>query len=113
MSYITGGKYGSLEIRDDLEIILDASEKKIALDILSSGTLDSVALAFRLALIEEMSHDDGTITVLDDCLVNMDPERQKNAVELIKRHGQKHQVIFTTCNPEICQLLGGSQIILN
>lgn len=79
-------------------------------DLLSRGTRQTVLLAFRLALLDYYYGDGGGVVVLDDVLLDMDPVRRANAARLIAGFAQRHQVIFTTCDPAVADLLGGHLI---
>ena len=79
-------------------------------DLLSAGTYDAVTLSLRLALVSHIYNDRKGFVVLDDVLVDLDPQRKKAAILLIQDFAKKHQVIFTTCNPETAKMLGGNII---
>ncbi|MDD4089317.1 MAG: hypothetical protein PHP29_06470 [Tissierellia bacterium] len=38
--------------------------------------------------------------------MDLDPNRKETAVKLISQFAKKHQIIFTTCNPDTANLLG-------
>jgi uncharacterized protein YhaN len=63
-----------------------------------------------LAIIDELGGDKQKLTVLDDCLVNLDESRQTKAIEMIKNHAERHQVIFVTCHNWVAEMLGGNTI---
>lgn len=86
----------------------DATTMPIAL--LSTGTYDSVALALRLAILENILAENKGFLILDDCLVDLDPTRKEMAVKIIQGFAENHQVIFTTCNPETARELGGNLV---
>lgn len=88
------------------------TQTDIPVDLLSTGTYDSVALALRLAILEYLLADKEGFVILDDCLVDLDPCRKERAAQLIKEFAEKHQVIFTTCSPETADLLGGKTILM-
>jgi exonuclease SbcC len=48
--------------------------------------------------------------MMDDPLVNMDPERQRRVAELLKAYATKKQVMIFTCHPSHAELLGGNRI---
>lgn len=85
--------------------------------LLSSGTKQAVLLAFRLALLSYYYKDGGAVVVLDDVLLDMDPARRDRAAALLKDFASKgNQVIFTTCDPQMVQILlepGVSPIVLH
>ena len=48
--------------------------------------------------------------VIDDDLLDMDPERRTQAAELLKEFCKNNQLIFATCDPAMCDLLGGNVV---
>ncbi|MDY0236414.1 MAG: AAA family ATPase [Gudongella sp.] len=113
LSILTGGNYKIYNLDDSLNMrLINSKESEIPLNLLSTGTKDSVSLAVRLSLAETLQEEETGLLVLDDCLVDMDPERKKLAIDMIKEFSQKHQVIFTTCNPVTAEELGGNVILL-
>lgn len=99
---LTAGKYQSGRINKDFEVALEKEFNQIPANIklLSYGTYDLVALALRFAIFENLFKGEEAFIVLDDCLVNLDPERKKRAVDLINSYQDKYQIIYTSCNPE-------------
>lgn len=115
LSILTGEKYQVGEFDENFAIkVEDQSHKKIPADInlLSYGTYDGVALALRFALLDNLFDNRPGFIILDDCLVNLDPDRTKKAIELINKFREKYQIIFTTCNPVTAEKLGGNIISL-
>lgn len=97
---------------DELAITLySGSKHKLDLDKLSEGTKDAVALAFRLAVFDEL-YSDGWFCIFDDSLINMDSKREAKAVELIQDFAKNHQVIYFTCKEDMKNKLGGNIIEL-
>jgi len=110
---LTNGKYKIAKLDDKFQIELESENgRRLPADIqkLSFGTSDSTALALRFALFENMFEEEESFIILDDCLVNLDPTRRKRAIELIQEFSEKFQVIFSTCNPETANDLGGNII---
>ena len=68
--------------------------------LLSQGTRDLVSLCIRLALADAAATDAATPIILDDPLVNMDPDRRTGAARAIARYAEAHQVLFLTCHPD-------------
>ncbi|MFW5790771.1 MAG: AAA family ATPase [Bacillota bacterium] len=116
LNTLTAGSYQASNINDnfDIEIIKEADRQKLPVDLnlLSFGTYDSVALALRFALYENLFKDKPGFIILDDCLVNLDPERTEKAIELIKAFAEKYQIIYSTCDPETAESLAGNLINL-
>ncbi|NLK64387.1 MAG: hypothetical protein GX289_04760, partial [Tissierellia bacterium] len=108
LTSLTDGSYKATDIDDDFNLKLkNENEIDMPLSLLSSGTYDCVALALRLAIAEYILGDNKGFLILDDCLVDLDPNRKATAVKLINRFAGKHQVIFTTCSPDTAALLSG------
>lgn len=111
ISSLTLGNYDEGEISDSLEVdIIKKDDTRLPTRLLSSGTYDSVLIALRFALLDYLFNGDEGLVVLDDCLVNLDPNRRKKSAELIKEYAKNNQVIFTTCDPDTATLLGGNII---
>ncbi|MFW5744486.1 MAG: ATP-binding protein, partial [Spirochaetota bacterium] len=63
-----------------------------------------VALAVRLALAETALADGEAPLLLDDPLVDMDPERRAAAAGAIAEYASRHQVVLFTCHPDHANL---------
>ena len=73
---------------------------------LSGGTAEQLYLAMRFALIDEYSSNSEPMPVLlDDVMVNFDPQRAQAACGGIVGLSTRHQVIVLTCNPETVERL--------
>lgn len=81
-------------------------------EYLSQGTKKIILLAFRLALLKYYFQNEPGVIVLDDILLDMDPGRRAGAAKLLAMFAEKNQVIFTTCDPAIAELLGGYRIVV-
>ena len=79
-------------------------------ELLSEGTKETVLLAFKLAVSQMFFEKEGGFIVLDDVLLDMDPGRRERSVKLIQHFAQHNQVIFTTCDPAMADMLGGHRI---
>jgi uncharacterized protein YhaN len=105
LSKLTLGRYTSVravigEKEQDLQVIDGQGQTKRANE-LSRGTAEQLFLAMRFALIEEYAKNAEPMpVVLDDILVNFDPERAKAACKVIIDLSEQFQVIFLTCHPE-------------
>ena len=74
-------------------------------NVLSQGTLGSLALATRLALSELYLKDMDGFFLLDDPFTDMDATRRAAAIQAIGTFAKKHQVLFLTCHKEHAQEL--------
>ncbi len=76
---------------------------------LSRGTQEQLYLALRLAYIRNhAAYATSLPIVMDDVLVNFDPERAKRTAKamLSLRHGENaHQILFFTCHPHMADML--------
>lgn len=109
LGLITGGRI-SLNLVGDGLGLRSGSLKVDSGNLLSEGTKKTVLLAFRLAVLEYFFPDGDGLVVLDDDLLDMDPARREQAAKLLNKFAKSNQVIFTTCDPAIAELLGGNLI---
>lgn len=73
---------------------------RVPYELLSEGTKETAALAFRLAVLDHLFPDGGGFAIFDDPCTDMDPERTKAACDLIRAFAEKNQVLFLTCDPK-------------
>ena len=100
MSAVTGGRYTDVLINRDLSAMARASGDSVAHDaeFLSTGTLDMLYLAVRLAVCELALPEGETCPlILDDALVNLDAERLHQAMKLLSEIAKERQVILFSC----------------
>lgn len=103
LSRVTLGRYSGVAVGKDLGLaVRNASGNPGAPDIidpsdLSTGTVDQLYLAIRYALLEFLSTHDGAPFILDDALVNSDPERRSAALSLLHEISEERQVIMLSC----------------
>ena len=111
---LTGDKYTSAEMAEGIpeSLFQDGSPKGLPLTHLSFGTMDTLALALRLTMADYFLRDTDGFFVLDDPMVDMDPERQKRAAEQIMMAAEDRQILFFTCHPHMADLLEGNRITL-
>ncbi|NDC63438.1 MAG: hypothetical protein EBZ59_05505 [Planctomycetia bacterium] len=94
---ITGGG-DDLAFDDHLPTQVTRDTVALPPELLSQGAGAALALALRLALAEAHLGDAPGFVVLDDPLVDLDADRRERAKQLLRRFGEKHQVIFLTCH---------------
>jgi exonuclease SbcC len=82
-------------------------ERAVGWDLLSAGTRDVLALALRLAMADYFLGDADGFLMMDDPLVDMDPERQAAAAEALRSFAGKRQLLVFTCHPATAELLAG------
>ena len=79
---------------------------------LSAGTRASLGLALRLSMARWFLEGRDGFLLLDDPLVDLDPERQESAATLLRHFAKDKQVILFTCHPAHAMVLGGHRIEL-
>lgn len=103
---ITGGQYTGLLQRDRHLVVLDRDGRARALDTLSRGTAEQLYLCIRLGLAAEFARRAVALPlVMDDILVNFDPERARVVAEALAAVAEQHQVLLFTCHPETADLI--------
>ena len=112
LSAMTLRRHDAIQMQGNLPEWLGTPERRLLITQLSIGTVDVLAVAIRLAMAEvHLPPGDGFI-VLDDPLVNLDPDRQKAAATCLREFARNHQVILLTCHPSHADLLGGATLEL-
>lgn len=100
MSAVTGGRYLDVLINRDFSARTRLNGDSIARDseYLSAGTLDLMYLAVRLAVCQlALPEGENCPLIIDDALVNLDEERQEQAMELLRQIARERQVILFSC----------------
>ena len=107
---ITGGIYDSMSIDEDLNVFLNTKTKLVPLENVSSGTMDQVYLALRLAAAKLLQGSgSGFPLIFDDSFTQYDDERLKTALEwLASAYGG--QIIIFTCHRREAQMLRTRQV---
>jgi len=100
MSRMTGGRYSQVLINRDFSAMTRTQSDTVAHDsnYLSTGTLDLLYLAVRLAVCQlALPEGEPCPLIIDDALVNLDETRLGQAMELLKEIAKERQVILFTC----------------
>ena len=107
---ITGGIYDSMSIDENLNVFLNTKTKLVPLENVSSGTMDQVYLALRLAAAKLLQGSgSGFPLIFDDSFTQSDDERLKTALEwLASAYGG--QIIIFTCHRREAQMLRARQV---
>jgi DNA repair protein SbcC/Rad50 len=109
---LTLRRYGRLQMEGLLPVKITGTDRAFALNMLSQGTLDALALAVRIGMAEYYLEGGDGFILMDDPLVNLDPERKKAAVGCLQDFAGRKQAIILTCHPDHANLLGGNLIRL-
>ena len=82
---------------------------------LSRGTREQLYLALRFGLIREFGeHAERLPVVVDEALVNFDPERAHLAAESFAQLADTNQVLVFTCHPSTAEMFAdaaGAQVV--
>ncbi len=99
LSEITGGRYDSLWIDEQLHIYVNAKEGFFPLEQASTGTIDQLYLALRLsmALLLQRENKDLLPLLLDDSFAMYDEKRLAASIGYLKK-SYPAQILLFTCH---------------
>lgn len=108
---ITGGIYNSMSVDENLNLFLNTSTKLVPVDQVSSGTMDQVYLALRLAAARLIQGEEGSMPlVFDDSFVLYDDGRLKSALRWLSEAFGGQQIIIFTCHKREAQMMTANGI---
>ena len=109
---MSNGRYQSVEQEAELpEGFVTAEGKTLKFAHLSHGTKDLAALAWKLTATEYFLADKKSLLLLDDPLVDMDPQRREQAAEALHKFAEEHQVLVFSCHPYYRDVLEEKNLI--
>lgn len=110
ISGITGGIYNSMSVDENLNIFMNTRTKLVPVDQVSSGTMDQIYLALRLAAAKliQSGHDKMPL-IFDDSFVLYDDDRLKTALKWLAC-AFDGQIIIFTCHQREAQMLTANQV---
>jgi exonuclease SbcC len=112
-SALSLGAHPGVVMRDRLpRAVRTASGAELPWEWLSAGAKDLLGFAVRLAMAGVVIGDRGGFLLLDDPLVDLDPDRQAAAAAMLCEFSADRQTIVFTCHPAHAQLLGGDLVRL-
>ncbi len=82
----------------NLDVKLDVNGAKKEVKYFSAGYKDLIYICMRLSLVKALFKDELPFVILDDPFVNLDNEKTKKAVSLLKEFAKDYQVIYFVCN---------------
>ena len=110
---ITGGIYDSMSIDENLNVFLNTKHKLVPIDNVSSGTMDQVYLALRLAAAKLLQGDGEPFPLIfDDSLTQYEDERLRTALKWMAEAYGGQMLIFT-CHKRESQILRAYQVPFN
>lgn len=107
---ITGGIYDSMSVDENLNLFMNTRAKLVPVSQVSSGTMDQVYLALRLAAARliQKGHDRMPL-IFDDSFVQYDDDRLKTALKWLYK-AYDNQIIIFTCHQREAQMMTANQI---
>ena len=110
ISGITGGVYTSMSIDENLKAFMNTRTKLVPIDQVSSGTMDQIYLALRLAAAKLIQGDTAQMPLIfDDSFVLYDDERLKSALKWLAQ-SYDGQIILFTCHQREAQMMTACQL---
>lgn len=110
IEHITGGAYRDVRLdpRDGFAVRLLEPTKQMVLeqDQCSTGTIDQLYLAQRLALVHHAKQSEPLPLFFDDHFVHYDDERLRRTLDYIVMLAQEQQVFLFTCHEREMRMLG-------
>ena len=104
---ITNGRYiHVIKKAEGNKLVVETPEgQQKSVNALSRGTAEQLYLSMRLAFIKEYADRVGTLPlIVDDILVNFDPQRAKTTIRLLNEISKENQIIMFTCHPATLNL---------
>ncbi len=112
---VTNGRYERLALleghrdRDVLCVRTDRGDYRQVGHPLSSGTLDQIHLAFRLAVIDHLEQGHESLPLfLDEALLNWDQERLTQGLKVLGNLAGKRQIGIFTCHQWLAEKAGAA-----
>lgn len=110
---ITGGIYDSMSIDENLNVFLNTKWKLVPIENVSSGTMDQVYLAVRLAAAKLLQGDGEPFPLIfDDSFTQYDDERVQTALKWLSR-AYDGQILIFTCHHRESEILEKHEIPFN
>lgn len=107
---ITGGIYNSISVDEHLSVFMNTKTKLVPIEQVSSGTMDQVYLALRLASAKLMQKDKEAMPLIfDDSFALYDDERLHTALTYLSS-AYSGQIIMFTCHKRESQVLTAAGI---
>lgn len=105
---VTSGRYVRVQQEAQAHdlVVLDRAGGRCRTSELSRGTAEQLYLALRLALAGDFAVRGVPLPIiLDDVLVNFDPDRARAMAEALARKAADQQVVLFTCQPTTVEIL--------
>lgn len=100
---ITGNRYSEVRIDDQLRVMVRSGNSFISMEYLSTGTMEQIYLALRLAIANVLITEELPI-IMDDVFVTYDEQRIYETLSCLGEY-RRHQMILFTKNPELQNMI--------
>lgn len=110
-SYLTNNQYQQVLFEDEELSVQDKEGRVIEVKNLSRGTAEPLYVAIRLAYVVKLQDVSDLPIIMDDPFVNFDAERREKIHQLIKKLGEKIQIIYFTFDSTIEDKFSKEEII--
>lgn len=98
LSQLDGDTEEAFFIDPEFQLQLERAGKARELAYFSAGQTDLLMLCMRLALVDALFKEQEVFVVLDDPFVNLDDAHTTQALELLRKLGQRRQILYLTCH---------------
>lgn len=112
ISGITGGAYNSMSVDENLNVYLNTKTKLIPLEQTSSGTMDQVYLALRLAAANLLCENETLPLIFDDSFSLYDDKRLESTLTWLAGSHSGQKIMFT-CHHRESRILDENDIKYN
>ena len=85
-----------------MTIRVDEKGEAREIDYFSAGTIDSIMLCMRLALVDALFKQENPFLLLDDPFVNLDDQHTERALAMLREIAKNKQVVYMVCNSSRC-----------
>lgn len=107
---ITGNIYSSMSVDENLDLFMNTKTKLVPIEQVSSGTMDQIYLALRLAAARLIQAEDEALPLIfDDSFVLYDDDRLRTAMKWLATNYENQIVIFT-CHQREAQMMTANQV---
>lgn len=106
ISGITGGAYDSMWIDNSLRVYLNTPDKLVPIEHVSSGTMDQIYLALRLAASQllQTASSEKLPLIFDDSFAMYDEDRLRTAIHFVMQE-YPGQILLFTCHTREARIL--------
>ncbi|SHG31733.1 DNA repair exonuclease SbcCD ATPase subunit [Fodinibius roseus] len=113
LELMVGDRFSTVDMDSDMPTVFKTQEAtSLTYNLLSHGTKDTVALAWRFTLCQKFLEGGSGFMILDDPMVDIDPKRRKAVVQAINEFSEQYQTIVMTCHPDHAEELNGEDLVM-